>query len=448
MKENLQSLSTKIKDRLAKQKLDAFEIYIEKKRGTLLEVKNGARDVLEHKAGLGFAVRVLKEGRLGFSYGFDFSELAIDQVIANACGALVYQKKDDLRQFAKDQNNSPRTIITQDEHFDQTTLNEKIEFLLEVEKSAKSYDKRIRQVVVAGLDDEKENVYFENSLGLCRYSERTATSLSLGIEGQGQQDSETAYEMVTKMCFADLHPSQVVEPCCWHLTHILDGKPSVSKQTPVILYRDVALEFLEILSLSFLGDQIFKKVSKLGSKRGQKIFSDSIHLMDDPHRPGGMGSCVFDGEGMPTQPVVLIEGGVVKDFAYDLYWGAKVGRPSTGSSERGDITCLPGLSFHNLILKPGFQSFSDLLKTMNHGLVVTDVFGLHSADSSSGDFSVGIQGFHVHQGEFAGALRSNVMTGNLFNMLSHEVVLASDLVFSGGLASPSLLIKNVDISGA
>jgi len=92
MDKTFKEKSQKIKDRLSKNHIKHFEIYIESKAGTNLEVKKAQRDVFEKKSGLGYGLRILDNNQMSFSYGSDFSASAIDFVITQCQQSLPFLK--------------------------------------------------------------------------------------------------------------------------------------------------------------------------------------------------------------------------------------------------------------------------------------------------------------------------------------------------------------------
>jgi PmbA protein len=71
---------------------------------------------------------------------------------------------------------------------------------------------------------------------------------------------------------------------------------------------------------------------------------------------------------------------------------------------------------------------------------------VHSANPVSGDYSVGISGQWIENGEILYPIKEAVMSGNVLEMFRKVEETGKDLKFYGNMGSPSLLIGHMDIS--
>lgn len=446
MQNQLKKVAKKIKDRLAKNRVRDFEIYLESKEGTNLEVKDGARDVYEVKKGLGFGLRILKDDRIGFSYGSDFSTSAIDFVIERCRQSLAYQNKNKCHRFAIPKP-LPSGLTLADPAFHNVSFDDKMALLACMERAALAMGGPVSAVSYTSLDDEYETVLLENTCGLRACRERSVFSAAIGVKAKKGACEEIAYEIQSRMCFSQIDPVDLAQKAARHAVALLGGRPLSNYKGPVVLHHEVVVEFLDMLGSSFLGENVFKKNSFLVGKRGKRIYSDKVQLVDDGLLPGGMATSPFDDEGSPRQTTVLVDAGVIRGFLYDLFWGGRAGEGTTGNASRDNVTSRPGLAHSNLYLKAGKKTRDELLQEMGDGILVTDVMGVHNADESSGTFSVGIQGLTVRNGRTGRAIRSNVLSGNVHTLFARIADVGSDLRFYGTLGAPSLLVAEVEISG-
>jgi len=68
------------------------------------------------------------------------------------------------------------------------------------------------------------------------------------------------------------------------------------------------------------------------------------------------------------------------------------------------------------------QSRDELIQTMDEGYIVHSVMGAHTANPTSGDFSVTTSTIlRVEDGEIQGALKQAGVSGNLFKAISNDV---------------------------
>jgi PmbA protein len=120
---------------------------------------------------------------------------------------------------------------------------------------------------------------------------------------------------------------------------------------------------------------------------------------------------------------------------------------STGNSQRHGIKSPPGIGISNFFIESGDLSFHKLVETLSRGVVVEEVMGLHTVDPISGDFSLGCSGSWIERGEKVHSVKSVAIAGNLFELFRKVIGVGEDLRFFGGVGAPSLLVKDLLISG-
>ena len=92
------------------------------------------------------------------------------------------------------------------------------------------------------------------------------------------------------------------------------GQPA-SGPMPVMFDPRVGSSLIGHLIGAIAGAAIARRTSFLLGKLGEQIFADGITIIDDPHRPHGLRSRPFDGEGLPVSPTDLVRDGVLADLA-------------------------------------------------------------------------------------------------------------------------------------
>jgi PmbA protein len=114
---------------------------------------------------------------------------------------------------------------------------------------------------------------------------------------------------------------------------------------------------------------------------------------------------------------------------------------------RGGFKGTPGVGVTNLYIEPGTTPLDGLIASVDKGLYVTEVMGMHTANPISGDFSVGATGFWIEKGRKAYPVREITIAGNILDFMKQVESVGSDLRFSGRVGSPSLLVKDISIGG-
>jgi PmbA protein len=179
---------------------------------------------------------------------------------------------------------------------------------------------------------------------------------------------------------------------------------------------------------------IQQKRSFLEGKVGSSIGSPLLDLQDDPLVPRGLGSRLYDSEGIAARRFPVFEGGVLRSYYVDTYYGRKLGiSPTTARTS-------------NLAWRLGSRSQSDLLREMGDGILVTGFLGGNS-NGTTGDFSLGVRGFRVHAGRVAGPVGEMNVSGNHFELWRRLAAVGNDPYPYSSMRTPTLVFDAVQFAG-
>ena len=217
------------------------------------------------------------------------------------------------------------------------------------------------------------------------------------------------------------------------LKRIGQKKTASGKMSMIVENRQMGRIFSPLIS-ALSGSAIQQKNSFLIDKMGEKVVSEKLSITDDPFIPGGRGSRLFDGEGLATVKRPVFEKGVLKTYYIDTYYAKKLEMAPTS----GNIT--------NLVFETGNKDLQELIKTVNKGILVTGFNGGNS-NGSTGDFSFGIEGFLIENGEIVHPVSEMNITGNMLELWSNVGELGNDVNTSSSWLIPSVLFEGVDFSG-
>lgn len=222
------------------------------------------------------------------------------------------------------------------------------------------------------------------------------------------------------------------------------GKLS-SGTMPILFDPRVGGSLVGHLLGAITGPAIARKTSFLLGKEGEQLFDRSINILDDPHRPRGLRSKPFDGEGLPTAPRALVEGGRLTGWLMDSASARQLGLEPTGHATRG-IGGAPGVSATNVDLLPGSVSREAMIAGVKRGVLVTELIG-QGVNMVTGDYSRGASGYLIEDGEIAGPVAEITIAGNLIDMF-RALVAADDLEVRRGVNVPTLMIEGMTVAGA
>jgi PmbA protein len=204
---------------------------------------------------------------------------------------------------------------------------------------------------------------------------------------------------------------------------------------PVIFEAPLAASLLGHFVRAASGGALYRKASFLLDQLGHEVFPAFFNLYERPHLPGEISSAPFDLEGVTTHDRDVVRGGILEGYFLSVYSGRKLGLPSTANAGGS----------HNLLLSPGEQDLSGLIRLMRQGLLVTELLG-YGVNIVTGDYSRGAAGFWVENGEIAHPVEEVTIAGNLPSMFRNIVAVGSDIWISGSKQTGSILVEGMTIA--
>jgi PmbA protein len=191
------------------------------------------------------------------------------------------------------------------------------------------------------------------------------------------------------------------------------------------------------------GGAITRKTSFLLDALGTQVFSTGVTILDDPHRPHGLRSRPFDGEGLPVSPCAIIEHGMLEAWLLDSASARQLGLEPTGHAARG-VGGAPGVSPSNLHMVAGKMPVQTLIGDIASGVFVTELIGM-GVNGVTGDYSRGAAGFRIVDGQIAGPVAEFTIAGNLRDMY-RNLTPANDLEFRYGTNVPTLRVEGMTVA--
>ncbi len=435
------------KNKLAAFAIDLYEIYLTEVESTSVEVKDQTVESFTSSQSRGLSLRVLKEGCVGFSYCTEFTDSALDKVISDAVVSAQNSSSDGYYGFPEISKPLP-TLKLFDYTLPSISREEKIARAMMLENAALSCDRRITKVRKAAYSDSIVTSHLINSHGLNLSHQGTFTSCSIVAVAEEEGDSQMGWDFDFNRFYCDLDVTKVGRSAASKALGLLGAQSVTSFKGSVVLDNSVSAQFLGVLAPSFLAESVQKNKSLLKGKLNNKLFSDSIDIIDDGLYPGGAATKPFDGEGVVRQTTPLVEQGVLTHFLYDTYCAKKDNTISTGNSSRGSIKFPPGVGHTNLYLKKGEETVDELISSVDKGLLINEVMGIHTANPISGDFSVGVNGHLIVNGKNSTPVKGVAISGNIVSLLGLVKKVGCDFRFYGSIGAPSLLIDEVEVSGS
>ncbi len=433
---------------LLKGRADSYEIYFSLQKGLGVEARDGAVDALKGRSSKGVGLRTISGRRLGFAFTSVLSDGALSDLVESAISGSTESSEDEhLKLPGPQQGPAEEDLGLFDASFGTRPEEDLIRAAVEIEEAALSFDPRVKRVRKASCSESLGAGRLVNSNGVDITHAATYYSGSVTAVAEAGGEAQMGWEMGTGHKGTDVDGRSIGSKAAENAVKRLGARTIKTTRCGAIIENIVACELLEALAGSFLGDSVLKGKSMLAGRKGKKVASGALNILDDGALSGGWATSAFDAEGTSSRKTALVLEGVCRGYLYDTYWAGRAGTASTGNAVRGGYKSTPGIGITNLYIEKGERGFETLLKELGSGLFITELLGVHTINAVSGDFSLGAAGFRVENGEITSPVRGMAISGNLLGLFSSVAECASDLRFIGSIGAPGLLVEQIEASG-
>lgn len=399
----------------------------------------------------GFGVRVVNDGRFGFAHLVDVSgaERAVKEAISIA------NKSPSVSGFVLP---SERPASEVGGRFDEHLLSLHPEDLLEqadaVLNEVSSLDKRA-VVTGGGVGISATAACLMNSEGILSTGMTTSHGIGLQVTIDVDGQLTSSYQGDSSRTRLPDVPACIEQAVHWaQITQNTIQVESRPVDAPVLMTSEgFSPLFSMVVPPAMTGEKIVRKESFWSEHLGKQVMNPSLSIHDDGLLEGGMSSGSRDGEGVPRVQQALVENGRLdgmlwstRDAAQQVAEGRIESASSTGSATSGGHQSPPSTGCTELFLTSSERgrSWDELLAHLGDGYVVNSVMGAHTANPSSGDFSVTTSSIlRVEGGEVVGALKQAGLSGNLAKALNGNVHLGNDVRRQGSYSSGSMHLPDV-----
>jgi PmbA protein len=298
----------------------------------------------------------------------------------------------------------------------------------------------------AGVSAARSVIALATSHGFCRGYSTSGYSGGVSVIAGAGGDMQRDYASHNVRHYEDLDPAEALgRRAGERAVARLSPAKLRSGTMPVLFDPRVGASLIGHLLSAMTGGAIARKTSFLLGREGEPVFAPGVTIRDDPHRPRGLRSKPFDGEGLPTCPRDLVADGMLTGWLLDSASARQLGLEPTGHATRG-IGGAPGAGATNVHLEPGSVSKAALMADVASGLYVTELIG-QGVNPVTGDYSRGASGFIIADGEIGPPVAEITIAGNLIDMF-RALATADDLEFRRAVNVPTLRVDGMTIAGA
>ncbi|HNY39385.1 MAG TPA: metallopeptidase TldD-related protein [Bryobacteraceae bacterium] len=412
-------------------------------------VRLGELETLKEAGSSAAGVRVFRGKRTGTSSTSDLSEDGLRRTVASAMALAEVSMEDPFAGLPLPEELGAVEGDMALLHPGVEALDpaERIAMARRAEKAALDFDPRITNSEGGSYGSSISTTAFANSLGFIGSYKLSSCSLSVVAvagNGEGKMERDYWYDMSRSPERLESAESIGRKAAEWTLRR-LDARKAATQRVPVVFDPRVARSLVGHMFSAVTGEAVYHKSSYLAEKLGELVASSSVTIIDDALMPGGFGSSPFDDEGVPSRRTTVVSEGRLETFLLNTYMARKLGMRTTGNASRG-LAGNPGTGHGNLYIEAGARTPEELISSVENGFYVTELLG-SGVNIVNGDYSRGASGVWIEKGRLTWPVHEVTVSGNLAEIWTKIEAVGSNLVFRGSVASPTLLIGEMRVSG-
>lgn len=437
---DLMDLAKRAVDLAKKHGADEVAVAAGSSRDVEVQWRDGRIDKISEATTRDLRLRLYVGQRYSATATSDLRPDAVDRFVGDAVAltrALVQDPFRSLPNPALYQGQATVDLGLVDQHYGSISPADRRRLAAEVEQAARSV-KRAEAIlsVTSWCADSHSEVARVVSNGF--EGEWHGTRFSLAVEvsvkdADGRRPSDTA-EAVRRHIAELPTPAEVGKLATERALGRLGSKKVASEVLPMVVEARAARRLVGMLLDPLGGQALQQKRSFYEGKAGKPVAAKIFTLIDDPLVPKDLGSRLFDAECIAAKKLPIIEAGVLKAYYVDDYYGRKLKMaPTTGSVS-------------NLTFKTGKRGLDELIAEAHQGIVVTAFLGGNS-NSTTGDFSVGVQGFRIVNGKRGEPIAEMNIAANHLQFWNKLVAVGNDPYSYSAIHAPSLMFEQVQFAG-
>jgi PmbA protein len=414
-------------------------VSLRNERFVEISYRNRKPENIKEASQRGLGIEIYVDGRYSSRSTSDLRKDALQDFLSSAVAATKLLAEDPYRTLPDPKYYEGRAKLDlgiRDAGYEAFTANDRHALVKAIEDAclAKGGPKAI-SATASQYDSHEEQVVLTSN-GFEGYRESTVfgAGAELTVQDEGDRRPNGYYSAACVKRDALPAPEKIGALAAQRTLDLLGAKKIKTETMPIIIENQNVPRVLGGLLSAMSGRSVQQKQSFLADKKGQKIASERLTLIDDPLVVGGLGSRLFDGDGFAAKKRMMIESGVLKDFFVDWYYSRKLAwEPTTGGSS-------------NLVIPPGTRSVKEIMKDLGRGILITGFIGGNS-NSTTGDSSVGIIGRLFEKGEPVQAVAEMNIAGNHLEFWKKLAEVANDPWPYSSMRTPSLVFTDVVVSG-
>lgn len=383
--------------------IDRWDLGASCSTDTSVQVDRGEAKQMKGAQRSAITVRVWNgDGLVGITSTSDLSDPGLAKALAGARDASAFGNPDDIPAF------SPLATAALPSLDQPLAEPVSILSLLETLKGAEAQlleaHGAIGTVPYNGLAQRSSERIYLNSQGACRQQKLTTASLYLYARAEETgRKPRSAGAVRLAYGAADLDIEGCIQEAAERTISHLNYRPIETGHYTCVFSPEAFLDLVGAFSSLFNARAIIDGVSLSSEESiGEQLAVPFLSITDNGLNPGNVGASAFDGEGTPTAPLALLEGGIIRNFLHSEATARHFGVDPTGHAGMGAKVSV-GADWFEIGPSPGSDGGEQGLNQQQHGsplVVIDSLSALHAGvKASQGSFSLPFDGWLIKDGE-------------------------------------------------
>ena len=401
-----------------------------------IEIREQKIDRLQESIGNSLSVDFYVDRKFSSHSTNLLKDKELEKFVKEAIEATKYLSEDEFRYLPEEElyyKGGAEDLRTIDPDIIKIDSKTKIDLARQVENEVFGTDERIVSVTSTYMD-QVSHMILADSNGFRGESDNSYAGLVAEVSVKGDTGRPSDYWVEYDIFYDKIVKTGIGEKALERTLRKLNPKKIKSGKYNLIVDNMVAATLLSPFISALFGSSLYQKNSFLDGKINTKVASDKLSFIDDPLIISGLSSRHFDNEGLKAIKRTVVEKGFLRNYFINTYYGRKLDLPPTS----GNIS--------NIIFQNGTLDQNGLLKSVNKAILVTGFNG-GNCNGATGDFSYGIEGFLVQNGEIIHPVSEMNITGNMNDFWNTLAAVGNDPYPYNSMQTPSLLFENTDVSG-
>ena len=401
------------------------------------EIRDMRMDRLQQASENNLIVHLFVDGRFGSFSTNRLNKAELEHFILNGIASTRFLAEDlartlpDASRFYTGGGDDLKLI---DPVFDSITPDEKVALAMAICEELMGKDDRIISAN-SSYSDEKDFKYMVTSNGFEGEASGSSFNVSASVSIRGEGDARPeSYWFDSSICYHTLTKKGIGTKALERALGKLGQQKMASGKYNMVVDKMNAARLLSPVIDALYGSSIQQKNSFLLDQLNQQVLGERMTLLDLPHQTGKIGARYFDGEGVATTTRTIFDKGMLQTYFIDTYSANKMQTEPTISG--------PSI----LTLQQGDKDENGLIASLDKGILITGFNG-GNCNSTTGDFSYGIEGFLIENGQTTQPVSEMNITGNMVSLWQSLIETGNDTRSYSSWQIPSLLFEDVDFSG-